>query len=111
MGDPNKIAVIQNQIDVLIALVKNDPEPPGPPRTAPEERQTDAVVDEWSTSIRCLNLVAAHRYLESVEQCLKTRIDLLKTAVDNKRALRFDVMVLGIASCHNRPKPPSGAVN
>lgn len=91
---------IQEQLVALFELVWDQPEhkEPYPKPTLTEGNRIKAVEQDWFKSICCLNLVASHKFVGSVWQCLKQRLDSLKTALNDGRALRFDVLVLGIAS-------------
>lgn len=91
---------IQEQLVALFELVYDHPErrEPYPKPTFYEGNRIKAVKNDWMKSFCCLNLVASHKFVGSVWQCLKQRLDSLKTALNDGRALRFDVLVLGIAS-------------
>lgn len=91
---------IQEQLEALFELVCGQPEhkEPYPKPTVIEGNQIKAVKREWFKSICCLNPIETHRFLNPVWQGLKQRLEALKTAIDAGQALRFDILVLGIAS-------------
>lgn len=90
---------VQAQFDALIKLVDHQAEPLQQLQPTREEQfQIKAVLQAWSKTMCCLNLSAACVYLGPVLQFLQQRFNALRTAIDNKQALRFDVLVLGIVS-------------
>lgn len=109
MAAEARINDIQDQLEALFELVCDQPEhkAPYPKPTLIEGNQIKAVKREWLKSICCLNLIKAHELLKPVWQSLEERLEALRAAIDEWRALRFDVLMLGIAS-HGIPALQSG---
>lgn len=100
MAAEHSVNDIQEQLQALFKLVDDQPEhrDPYPKPTVTEGNKILALKKDWLKSICCLNLVATHKFVDRVWQSLQQRLDTLKTALNDGRALRFDVLVLGIAS-------------
>lgn len=100
MAAEHSVNDIQEQLQALFKLVDDQPEyrDPYPKPTVTEGNKILAVKKDWLKSICCLNLIMTHKFVDRVWQSLQQRHDTLKTALNDGRALRFDVMVLGIAS-------------
>lgn len=100
MATEHSVNDIQEQLEALFKLVDDQPghKDPYPKPTVTEGSKILAVKKDWLKSICCLNLIMTHKFVDRVWQSLQQRLDTLKTALNDGRALRFDVMVLGIAS-------------
>ena len=100
MAAQPSLSQVQAQFDALVELVNHQAESlQNLEPTREEQSQIKAVIEAWSKTICCLNRSAARVHSGRVLQFLQQRINILRTALADKRALRFDVLVLDIASC------------